>query len=228
MLHLFKHINVVGNVCISNLVIALCMLITVPALAHAEVYKWQDADGMHFTDNPSSVPEKYREKVYSETLKQDKVTVPPPRRAIPQLDIQPVLNQIKQVSQFQANLEQQRRAAGLVSQQQSKLLAANTRNLNKSFESLARSMAVWFIIGSIVFIAWISTIVDIVRSDFTSPSNKTVWVLLVILLPLLGMLLYYIFGSSQKINRMSYRDRQQEESLARLRPRDPKDKDFVI
>lgn len=86
-------------------------------------------------------------------------------------------------------------------------------------------------VGFLIFIGWVSTNVNIVKSDFDSPSNKTVWMLLVILIPLLGMLLYYFFGLSQKVNStrsMSYEDKHQAELLARLKPQDTKDKDFVI
>jgi hypothetical protein len=36
------------------------------SVAHAETYKWQDENGMHFIDNASSIPSKYREKVLEE------------------------------------------------------------------------------------------------------------------------------------------------------------------
>jgi len=89
-------------------------------------------------------------------------------------------------------------------------------------------MAIWFLIGFVLFIAWIATIADIVISEFVVPSNKTVWMLLVLFLPVLGMLLYYLLGLSQKSSTKSYKNKHQEELLARLRPRDPKAKDFTI
>ncbi len=41
-------------------------------------------------------------------------------------------------------------------------------------------------------------LIDILRNEFTG-SNKILWVLLVILLPLMGTLLYFAIGSQQKI-----------------------------
>ena len=213
-----------------KIVIILYMFDLFTSVASAEVYKWEDANGMHFTDSPASVPEKYREKVYAETREQIKNTTPQVRVVIPP-QISPVVTMQNQAAIYQANLEQQRRAAEAMRQQQASVLAASTKNLDNAFQSLARFMAFWLIVGFFLFIAWVSTIVDIVRSEFESPSNKTVWMLLVLLLPLLGMLLYYFFGLSQKCSSTSstnYVDKHQTELLARLNPRDPKDKDFVI
>ncbi|MBJ6799329.1 DUF4124 domain-containing protein [Geomonas propionica] len=42
----------------------LCMLAAVPALA--ETYKWEDSNGVHFTDNLNSVPKKYRKQAAAE------------------------------------------------------------------------------------------------------------------------------------------------------------------
>ena len=44
----------------------------------------------------------------------------------------------------------------------------------------------------------IIALIDILRNEFTG-SNKIVWVLLVILLPLMGTLLYFAIGTQQKI-----------------------------
>lgn len=193
----------------------------------AEIYKWEDANGIHISDNPSSIPEKYREKILSghnvptkSTTPQVNVVVPPP--TIPIATIQ------NQAAVYQANLDQQRRAAEEMRQQQARALAVSTNNAEGAFQSLARFMAIWLMVGFFLFIAWVSTIVDIVRSEFDSPSNKTVWMLLVLFLPLLGMLLYYLFGLSQKCSSTSYADKHRDESPDRLNRRDPKDRDFVI
>ena len=175
------------------------------SVASAETYKWEDANGIHFTDNASSVPEKYREKHMPDTKPQSQgvpAGIVQQNRAVvmqPYLPptIQPTVQQ-DQAAIYQANLEQQRRVAEVMRQQQARALAASTRNVEKVANSFAKVMAFWLLMGFALIVAWVSTIVDIVRSEFVSPSNKTVWMLLVIFLPLLGMLLYFIFGNSQK------------------------------
>lgn len=207
------------------------MLVLLTSIASAEIYKWEDANGIHISDNPSSMPEKYREKIFAEQKVSPKSITPQAEVGINKLNVPAVLNQINQVAVYQANLEQQRRASEAMRQQQARALAVSTKNLDNALQPLARFMAKWLLIGFILFIAWVATIVDIVRSEFDSPSNKTVWMLLVLFLPLLGMLLYYLFGLGQKCSSSSsasYVDKHQAELLARLRPRDPKAKDFVI
>jgi hypothetical protein len=41
-------------------------------------------------------------------------------------------------------------------------------------------------------------IIDITRSKFSEPVNKLLWTIIVIFVPLIGEILYLIFGRSQK------------------------------
>jgi len=210
---------------------------------YAETYKWEDSSGVHYSDNASSVPEKYRAKAFEETKAESKRYAPPVSSGIHQPSNPGVQNYqartelqrqaveaIRQQQQVinQVNLEQQRRVVDAMNQQQAKLIAQSTKNSERAIDSLAKFMAVWLTIGFVVFITWVSTIVDIVRSEFTAPSNKTVWVLLVIFLPLLGTVLYCIFGIGQKRNYVSYKDMEQAALLARLRPSSPRVKDHIV
>ena len=51
---------------------------------------------------------------------------------------------------------------------------------------------------SIVFILPIWALIDIIRSQFNDPNNKIIWVLVVLLLPFLGSILYLAIGKGQK------------------------------
>ena len=42
-------------------------------------------------------------------------------------------------------------------------------------------------------------LVDVLRNDFKNNINKVVWVLVVILLPVLGAILYFTIGYKQKL-----------------------------
>ena len=47
-------------------------LLFISQLSHAEIYKWVDEKGtVHFTEDPSTIPEKYREKTESRTTEED-------------------------------------------------------------------------------------------------------------------------------------------------------------
>ena len=56
-----------------------------------------------------------------------------------------------------------------------------------------------FWIASIVL--WISALIDILKSDFSGGSDKIVWLLVVVFLPLLGAILYFTIGKNQKVNK---------------------------
>ncbi len=43
-------------------------------------------------------------------------------------------------------------------------------------------------------------LIDVLRNEFTG-SNKIIWVLLIIFLPFLGAMLYFLIGGNQKIRR---------------------------
>lgn len=47
------------------------------------------------------------------------------------------------------------------------------------------------IIGTIIYIF---TIIDVLRSNFTSSTDKLIWILVVILLPLIGTILWFLIG----------------------------------
>lgn len=54
-----------------------------------------------------------------------------------------------------------------------------------------------FIFG-LPFLMLIIALVDILRSEFKEPNNKIVWLLVAILLPFIGSLLYFLIGRGQK------------------------------
>jgi hypothetical protein len=49
-----------------------------------------------------------------------------------------------------------------------------------------------------VFLFWLATIIDIVKSEFKRDADKIVWFLFVMILPPLGVLLYFFIGRFQK------------------------------
>ena len=55
----------------------------------------------------------------------------------------------------------------------------------------------FWMLGIAAFIFWLWVLIDILRSEFTG-TNKIVWLIAVILLPLLGAVLYWFIGREQK------------------------------
>jgi len=59
----------------------------------------------------------------------------------------------------------------------------------------------WLIILGVISIAFILPVwalIDIIRSKFNESNNKIIWVLVVLLLPFLGSILYLAIGRAQK------------------------------
>lgn len=50
-----------------------------------------------------------------------------------------------------------------------------------------------------LFIVWLGSLVDVLKSEFEG-NNKIVWVLVVILLNLIGAILYLSIGRQQKVH----------------------------
>ena len=48
-------------------------------------------------------------------------------------------------------------------------------------------------------IFWIIALIDILKSDFRDTNDKIIWALVVIFLPVIGSILYFLIGKSQKI-----------------------------
>lgn len=56
-------------------IIAIFGLLLFFTFANAEIYKWVDEKGtLHFTEDPSTIPEKYRDKIKSRQTEEDKMT----------------------------------------------------------------------------------------------------------------------------------------------------------
>ncbi|WP_236017314.1 PLD nuclease N-terminal domain-containing protein [Roseivirga sp. E12] len=43
-------------------------------------------------------------------------------------------------------------------------------------------------------------LIDVIRSEFRGSNDKLIWVLVIILMPVIGSILYYFFGRKQKIS----------------------------
>ena len=60
-------------------------------------------------------------------------------------------------------------------------------------------IGLFLFIGLVFFVAWVATIVDIVKNEFTEKNNKIIWLILVLCLAPLGVVLYFFIGRYQKV-----------------------------
>ncbi len=52
----------------------------------------------------------------------------------------------------------------------------------------------------LVIVVPLIALIDILRNEFTG-SNKIIWLLVVLLLPILGSILYFVIGAAQKVKK---------------------------
>jgi hypothetical protein len=167
-------------------------------VASAEIYRWEDENAMNFTDDLASVPEKYREKVSDESARQARNTVPQAESAETRRT-RPVVARENQIAAYQDdNREQQSRAPAAIWRHQTNAPAVSAGPAEDTFPSLATAVVVCLLSTLFLAIVWVVTIVDISKSEFITPSIKTVWMTVVIFMPGIGMLFYYILGVGQK------------------------------
>jgi hypothetical protein len=178
-------------------VIIIYLVALLASVASAEVYRWEDENGINLTDDPASVPEKYREKVSSEATGQIKNPAPQVRVEATRRK-RPVITQENQIATYRDDLDQQKRATGAIRQIPSRAVAVNAGNVKDAFPSLATAVVVCILSALFLAIAWIATIFDISKSEFITPSIKAAWMVVVIFMPGIGMLFYYILGLGQK------------------------------
>ncbi len=64
---------------------------------------------------------------------------------------------------------------------------------------------VFWLVAVVVFVFWLWALIDILKNEFTG-SNKLVWLLAVVLVPLIGVILYFFIGREQKIRNVEKGD----------------------
>jgi hypothetical protein len=113
-LHLFLTLSGLG---VSIIALLMATILLLPLPASAEIYKWTDASGdLHFTDDPASIPKKYRNSVIVdsdsgensavmqevdnqktiETLERKQAELPP-GQVLPEQDVRALLEARKRV-----------------------------------------------------------------------------------------------------------------------------------
>ena len=60
-------------------------------------------------------------------------------------------------------------------------------------------LIIWGILLVLALSFWVYSLSEIARSRFRQPADKLTWLLLVILVPVAGIFLYFIFGRKHRI-----------------------------
>jgi Phospholipase_D-nuclease N-terminal len=68
-------------------------------------------------------------------------------------------------------------------------------HINSQLLFLVFSWGIW---GLLALVLWIWALADIIRRNFRNSNTKLIWIIIVILIPFLGSVLYLVLGRNQK------------------------------
>jgi hypothetical protein len=57
----------------------------------------------------------------------------------------------------------------------------------------------WTLFSLCWFLSWLIALVDILRNKFTNQNEKLIWLLVILFVPVLGPILYFVIGRKNKI-----------------------------
>jgi len=72
--------------------------------------------------------------------------------------------------------------------------------MDNLIENFSPGVFLWQTLMILVVILPIIALIDILRNDFKE-NNKLIWILVILFTNLVGVLLYFIYGTKQKIKR---------------------------
>lgn len=215
-----------------KIVILIFVVFFEVSVGFAATYKWEDANGVHFTDNVYSVPKKYRDKAIAE-VREDISPLRSQGSSGPSLNSATVPQTTLHKYPDRGNTSLY--GSGTMPQPSQAYLKPirvkeqNTASFDKAFEAVTKTLIIVVIIVLFLFISWLLTLVDIIRSEFTNPSNKIVWLLLLVFMAPLGILLYSMLGSGQKVKRVIEGNEEfQTRRMDHLPPIKSRDGNFTI
>ncbi len=72
--------------------------------------------------------------------------------------------------------------------------------MDNLIESFSPKLFIWQTLIILAIVLPIIALIDILRNDFKD-NNKLIWVLVILFTSLIGVLLYFIYGTKQKIKK---------------------------
>ena len=72
--------------------------------------------------------------------------------------------------------------------------------MEKTIENFSSGLFIWQTLLILALIIPIIALIDILRNDFKD-NNKLIWILVILFTNLVGVLLYLIYGTKQKISK---------------------------
>ncbi len=178
-------------------IITIALVLSIPLIVFADIYKWTDEQGsVHATDDISQAPPEIQDKYKPKDTKSQ------PDPYVSRIPIRPPTDYYRQVIEYwkdpQTNISYK--------------LPLNSNQINKDRQRIieekkkvkaAKTAAGIFFLaiilsGIIYFTLWIWAFLDILKNQFAG-NDKLIWWLTITMIPILGLIAYATIGKNQKI-----------------------------
>ena len=60
-------------------------------------------------------------------------------------------------------------------------------------------LLIWTALAAVMFFILLAAFINVLKSDFTDSTTKLMWVLVILLVPFLGSIIYFMIGGRHKV-----------------------------
>lgn len=64
-------------------------------------------------------------------------------------------------------------------------------------------LIIWTALASIMFFIFLVALINVLKSDFTDSTTKLMWILVILLVPFLGSVIYFMMGGRHKVQKVN-------------------------
>jgi hypothetical protein len=105
--------------------------------------------------------------------------------------------------------------------------------MGQTYQQTYNPLIILLGIALLIFVLWLMSLIDALKSNFTNPSDKIAWVIVIIFLGPLGMIIYSFVGNTMKLRKRDIEktdlEKHNQERIQTPRPAIEKDdRDFSI
>lgn len=65
----------------------------------------------------------------------------------------------------------------------------------------AYGLLLWTVLAAVFFFIFLTALFNVLKSDFTDSTTKLIWVLVILLVPFLGSIIYFMIGGRHKVQK---------------------------